>query len=213
MRVVTFNADDLLEKAVLHAWRAAGSPRRSALGRDPVKLIARPSQWPQGSALGRIPVYHLHGFIPSDAKAKNSRNYEHTLVFTDSQYWATTTSLLSLPNTLMGTALHDSTCLFVGLSMTDGNILRWLALRSLEFTMERERRLSHARGADREWVRHDIETPLRRHFWIRPDADDPSGLLSEFLAARGVLSVEIADWTGPQFGRLMASCFGRPPAR
>ena len=56
------------------------------------------------------------GFIPSDAKL--SRNYAHTLVFTDSQYWATTTSLLSLPNTIMGSALHDSTCIFVGLSMT-----------------------------------------------------------------------------------------------
>jgi hypothetical protein len=209
VRVVTFNADNLLETAVARAWRAAGSPRRAALrpSRTPAKLIARQSQQLDGTGLGPIPVYHLHGFIPSDAKL--SRNYAHTLVFTDSQYWATTTSLLSLPNTIMGAALHDSTCLFVGLSMTDGNILRWLGLRSLEFAAEREQRIANEGAGLRGWIRHDVQEHMRRHFWIRPGADDPSGLLSEFLAARGVLSVEIPSWTGPQFGRLLSACFGR----
>jgi hypothetical protein len=213
VRVVTFNADSLLEDAVVAAWHAAHSPRREALRPSPVKRIARPSQQPEGTLLGRIPVYHLHGFVPLDANARHSRNYEHTLVFTDSQYWATTTSLLSLPNTIMGTALHDSTCLFVGLLMTDGNILRWLALRALEFATEREERLARARPGSREFVRRDVEDRLRRHFWIRPAADDPSGLLSDFLAARGVLSVEIPDWSGPGFGKLLSSCFGSPRSR
>ena len=220
LRVVTFNADNLLEAAVSRAWRAAGTPRREARARRrrtgvigkpgrAVELIGRQSQQVDDAARGPIPVYHLHGFIPSDARAPYSRNYEHTLVFTDSQYWATTTSLLSLPNTVMGMALHDSTCLFVGLSMTDGNILRWLGLRALEFETELEQRTAR-RSEARRSVRHELEARLRRHFWIRPEADDPSGLLTEFLATRGVRSVAIADWTGPQFGKLVRSCFGAP---
>jgi SIR2-like domain len=207
VRVVTFNADNLLELAVARVWRAAGRPGRDAVGSSPVRLIARPSQQPAAFVRGPIPVYHLHGFVPSTAGAPYSRNYEHTLVFTDSQYWATTNSLLSLPNTIMGAALHDSTCVFVGLSMTDANILRWLALRSIEFATELEQRTARGRADLRRGVLREVQSNLRRHFWIRPAADDPSGLLSEFLAARGVSSVEIDDWSGRQLGELLEGCF------
>jgi hypothetical protein len=205
VRVVTFNADRLLERAVHAAWCANGRPRGASLGPTPVRHITRPSQQPAETLRGPIPIYHLHGEVPQDpSEAERLRSLEHTLVFTDSQYWASTTSLLSLPNTIMGAALHDSTCIFVGLSMTDGNVLRWLALRSLEFATDVEQ--WHARG-DPAHLSNETARRLRRHFWIRPRSDDPSGLLSEFLDARGVVSVEVDGWSGPSFDELLRACF------
>jgi hypothetical protein len=207
LRVVTFNADRLLERAVHGAWCARGRPRGDALGPTPVRQITRPSQHPSETMRGPIPVYHLHGEVPEDPReTERMRSFDHTLVFTDSQYWSTTTSLLSLPNTIMGAALHDSTCVFVGLSMTDSNVLRWLALRSLEFATDVEQ---NGRGlrSDSAAARSEMSRRLRRHFWIRPPSDDPSGLLSEFLDARGVVSVPVDDWSGPSFAGLLESCF------
>lgn len=209
VRVVTFNADRLLERAVHAAWCADGRPAGETLGPTPVRHITRPSQHPAETLRGPIPVYHLHGEVPEDpSEAERMRSFEHTLVFTDSQYWSTSTSLLSLPNTIMGAALHDSTCIFVGLSMTDANVLRWLALRSLAFAEDIEQWNARGRAGDSVFVRAEMSRRLRRHFWIRPRSDDPSGLLSEFLDARGVVSVEVDDWTGPSFSELLDSCFG-----
>jgi hypothetical protein len=206
VRVITFNADRLLERSVHAAWCANGRPSGDTLGPTPVRHITRPSQQPAETLRGPIPVYHLHGEVPQDQRdVERMPSFEHTLVFTDSQYWSTTTSLLSLPNTIMGAALHDSTCIFVGLSMTDANVLRWLALRALEFATDIEQWGSRRR--DSADVRSEMSRHLRRHFWIRPPSDDPSGLLSEFLDARGVVAVEVDDWTGPSFSKLLGSCF------
>jgi hypothetical protein len=48
---------------------------------------------------------------------------------------------------------------------------------------------------------------LQRHFWVRPDADDPYGLVSELLEERGVTSVRIEGW-GEPFEQLLFRCFG-----
>jgi hypothetical protein len=90
--------------------------------------------------------------------------------------------------------------------MTDINLLRWLALR----TLERDR--DDAEGRRRAtWVGQGFATNLRqqfaRHFWIRTNSADPSGFLSEFLRLRGVEAIEIPDWSGDSFGRLMRRCF------
>src|SRR5258706_12860147 len=97
-------------------------------------------------------------------------------------------------------------CVFLGLSMTDINLLRWLALRALE--RDRDEFEGNRRAA---WVGHGFRSSLRRqfmrHFWIRPDSDDRGQFLSEFLALRGVQAVPIADWDGNSLHRLLQKCF------
>src|SRR5215468_3452489 len=53
-------------------------------------------------------------------------------VFTDSQYWSTSATTTSFANRVMASALSEGQCVFIGLSMTDINLLRWLALRNLD---------------------------------------------------------------------------------
>ena len=69
----------------------------------------------------------MHGYLPQRASAPWHEPAPDALVFTDAQYWASSASPHSYANRVMATALHDSHCVFVGTSMSDVNVLRWLA--------------------------------------------------------------------------------------
>jgi hypothetical protein len=139
------------------------------------------------------------------------KNYDHMLVFTDSQYWGLSSRMLSFANRIMGFALQDSYCVFVGLSMTDINLLRWLALRHNELMYEWETisRNRLQKGDDRRSATGPPPslTGMRRHYWIRPASDDPTGFLTKFLETRGVQSIEIRSWDTASFANLVTKCF------
>jgi len=187
LRVITFNADDLLEREV-HG--------------DPEHLRRAPIIWPIVRESGHvrrergfggrppIPVYHLHGFVPSHARWLWHEEAAESLIFTDAQYWASVASPASFANRVMMHALHDSHCVFLGLSMTDINLMRWFALRAAAVTQDKARQFAdHPQG-----LAQATQQALLRHFWIRrrpPPGDD---LLGRHLARRGVQSVEVAEW-------------------
>jgi hypothetical protein len=184
-RVITLNADDLLEREVC----TDGVPR--------VYPIGRPSKYPSWERQPPpIPAYHVHGYLPEDDR--DPEGSAHTLVFTDDQFWSTTASPLSFANRVVANALHDSQCVFAGLSMRDVNLMRWLALRFEEVVADAR---AHAEP--------EPERALRRHFWIHTAKDDPTGILREILTRRGVASVELASWDDDQFGALLRACFTR----
>lgn len=187
-RVITLNADDLLEREV------------SADGVERLSAIARPSRSPEWGDRERpppIPIYHVHGFLPEDARAPEGSG--RTLVFTDDELWSTTSHPLSFANRVVANALHDSQCVFAGLSMHDVNLMRWLAVRFEEVVRD-----AKAHGEP------DAVRRLHRHFWIHTADDDPTGIVSDVLALRGVRSVELASWRDRGFADLLEACF--PPA-
>lgn len=196
-RIVTLNADDLLEHEV-------------ATHDDHPRLwpIVRASQHPHPGDPSRgvpppIPVYHLHGYLPRDPY--DAEQAPDTLVFTDDQFWDTTASPVSFANRVMANALHDTECVFAGLSMHDVNLMRWLGTRYNEVvhdTFEKRRRMGHPRDA-----RGAAQNELERHFWIRTADDDPTGLISDVVARRGLRSVELPSWEGSAFADLMRECF------
>lgn len=197
--VITLNIDDLLERAIEHSELVSGPDLD-------VRAIGRSTHPPSpGRGDQPIPIYHIHGFLPSGRRQQYGQNYEHMLVFTDAQYWSSSGVALSFANRVMAWALSESRCVFIGLSMTDINLLRWLALRTNEFDLdkseaEKRRKLSpdEERYAKESFV---------RHYWIRPESDDPSGFLSEFLHLRGIQGVKINSWGGDDFRKLIDSCF------
>ena len=227
--VITLNADDLLEQAVSrvagyrnHVTTAGitGSITRST------HRILSPST---------IPIYHVHGFLPSDRWTADSAK-RRMLVFTDLQYWKTSATASSFANRIVSAALSEGRCIFIGVSMKDINLLRWLALRSLDRDQDQ---LDFGQERLLRWMTSDspddprdaasllktvqsflndpatnksrsLEKNFRRHFWIRTHAADPTGFLSGFLEeCRGVWPVEIDDWLGTSFRRLMTKCFPR----
>lgn len=203
VRVISLNADDHIETEA----NAGHHPKR-----DPVVWpISRESSHPRTrpGAHGRqpIPVYHLHGFLPRKQSTLLWRESADTLVFTDSDYWATVASPLSFANRVIAHALHDTTCLFIGLSMHDVNVLRWIGLRY--HAIAEDKAAQSGRKMRDEEIRHRaVRTALERHFWIRPDSDDSDGLITDLMRERGVTSVRIASWGAP-FGELVRAAFSR----
>jgi hypothetical protein len=148
-------------------------------------------------------VYHVHGFLPRDGAARRWRDAPDTLVFTDAEYWATAASPLTFANRVMAQALHDSSCVFVGVSMTDVNLMRWLGVRYNAIKDDIAAQGLHSGNASRARSRE----ALLRHFWIRRDESDPTGLISDLLLARGIRSVSLEAWGAP-FEKLLLGCFG-----
>lgn len=89
--------------------------------------------------------------------------------------------------------------------MTDINLLRWLAMR----TIEKDRDIEMARTSNEYTLPESLDWFFQRHFWIRPSSDDPTDFMSDFLRLRGVESVEIDSWDGPHFRALIEEAF--PP--
>jgi hypothetical protein len=201
--VITFNVDDLIEQAVA----TVSGVEAPSFQNQVVRVVARPTHAHLGGPLRRpIPVYHVHGFVPSNHVIRYGDHFDHLLVFTDTQYWATSANASTFANRILSSALSEGRCIFIGLSMTDINILRWLALRALERDRDR-REAGEGKIGDRQAI--FLEATFRRHFWVRPASNDPTGFVSEFLGLRGVDGVDIESWAGGDFRALIEACF--PP--
>jgi hypothetical protein len=230
--IITFNADDLIEQAIGWASGMGDSDPppniAGAVARSTHRLIPDTA----------VPIYHVHGFLPSDGRKRVSKSDhrssflgpERMLVFTDSQYWSTSAGDFSFANRIVNTALSENVCVFIGLSMQDINLLRWLALRALDRDRDQFdfgkamllKWLDEREGGDSQELLFGIRNFLsggqgrisptldkhfRRHFWIRPPQTDPGGFLTEFLSYRGVNAVDIRAWKDGSFQRLMSMCF------
>lgn len=197
-RVITFNVDDLLERAV-----AQLCPDKPVL-----RPVARASHHPaRGLGEQPIPVYHLHGFLPSTTEHRRSREAPDALIFTDAQYWTSAATPMSFANRTMAFALHDSRCVFIGTSMTDINMIRWLSVRAVEIESDVRNRFSLRSRVDERELRRAVRETLDRHYWIRTHQEDPTGFLGEYLELRGVRSVPVRSWDGADFGQVLNAAF------
>ena len=116
--VITYNYDNLLEYA--GNWEL---PRVNGDGMfQPI--------WKFGETVGegRIPVYHVHGYVPMEGDASSAEE----IVFTEEQYHDAYQNLYSWSNLVQIQAMTNSVGLMIGLSMTDPNMRRLLdAVRRL----------------------------------------------------------------------------------
>lgn len=200
VRVISFNADDLLEREVNRGHQSGSRPV--------LWPVTRASFHPRRSdgAHQRPPIncYHLHGFLASSKRYQ--RDSADTLIFTDSQYWESVERPTSFANRIMSIALQDSHCVFLGLSMTDVNLMRWLGLRQVEFVADRRNHYQLAGHAAGEADKRAREA-LARHYWICAESDDPSHLIASHLERRGVTTVRLDRWGSPQLSELLTECF------
>lgn len=113
--IVSFNFDDILERAfddagVLHTTIASG--------RDL-------------SAVKGLPIYHPHGYLPRVGNGSDN------IVFAESQYHSQYAGSYSWTNVVVQRLLLESTCLFVGTSLTDPNLRRMIDLSHRENDAQR----------------------------------------------------------------------------
>jgi hypothetical protein len=219
VRVISLNVDNLLEIEV-EKTRPQGDHDRF------LQVISRERHRPGHG----IPTYHLHGFLPINLlenvprwakstrprrvqqRIKSSQDLEHMtevvsegVVFTDAHYWRTVATPLSFANYVFANALHDSSCIFIGLSMTDLNVIRWLGLYAAGFRREYDREL-RARG-----LPYEAPGPYTRHCWIRSRSADASGLITSLLARRGVHTEVLGSWRAPAVRKVLAELLKYDP--
>lgn len=199
-QVISFNADDLLERFANFGYDHDLSPV--------VWPVSRPSFHPRRGpcANGRppIPIYHIHGYLPSSENP--SRDAPDTLVFTDAQYWDSVGSPASFANRVVGSALHESHCIFLGVSMNDINLMRWLGNYASEVQRDKLSEFTLLGKSPRQSLKA-AGRALRRHYWVRAESSDDQALLKSHLLRRGVYSVPIPDWD-VGFAKLIGECFG-----
>lgn len=111
--VVTFNLDALFQAYVLARFR-------SRL----VRTIERPSaSWNPG----KIPVYHVHGFLRFDSKVGNpKKEAPDAMVLTEQDYFDVFNNPTSIFTYTFLHLLREHSFLFIGLSMNDDNLRRLL---------------------------------------------------------------------------------------
>ncbi|MCA2978857.1 MAG: SIR2 family protein [Myxococcaceae bacterium] len=234
-RVVTFNADDWLEYALARQLGPEGFRRRFRVVSQPTAGVdALSLEADAGGELlsqRKVPIVHAHGLLchpaegragtatyatPNRAGRRPSLDAPNALVFRDLDYWRMTATPASFANQMVLAALSTSRCVFVGLSMRDLNLLRWLGTIAAEHEAAwRERWLVHFRAGDeslaaaRAWRGRGP-----RHLWLE-GAPDP--VLRRLLSHRGIEALP-TDWratSGPTCvdARLEALLHARPAAR
>lgn len=102
LRLMTLNYDDLLEQALLR------------IDQLPQTLATAEHRWPDD----HVPVFHLHGYLGRD-------RHDGQIVLSEADYHGMQLGT-SWQDDLMRTALRDSTLIFVGTSLIDPNMLRYL---------------------------------------------------------------------------------------
>ena len=102
--IITYNFDDVMERAL----RKRGIENYSVFGQN------QPQQL--------FPIYHVHGFIPY----ANKDDIKSVPVLSEEEYHRVYASSYNWSNVEQLHALSRTTCIFIGLSMTDPNLRRLL---------------------------------------------------------------------------------------
>jgi len=152
----------------------------------------------------------LYPHLLEDAQIDNIQPPAESVVFTDEQYWRAVGHPSGFASRVFSSALSGH-CLFIGLSMTDLNIIRWLALDAIERSDD-FRRLASGWHSPTE-VEYNVIEELSRHYWITqgtPDEQEgPTGecVLRSTLAGRGVECIDITSWESSEFQAWWKACF------
>jgi len=128
---VTYNFDDLLEKELTGTG-------------DVFRSIFREGDIPTNDEL---PIYHVHGFIPESPEPYDHLDESH-LVFSEEGYHEIYVDSYHWSNLVQLNLFRETTCLFVGLSLTDPNLRRLLEISARRASDQRHFALMQRMGVD-----------------------------------------------------------------
>jgi hypothetical protein len=117
--VISLNLDHLLQVYT-----------EARYGRRLLRTIESPSA---SSNPDKIGIYHIHGFLRFDRKARiKTKEAAYGVVLTEQDYFDVYNNPLSVFNYTFMYLLRESACLFIGLSMQDENVRRLLHFSKME---------------------------------------------------------------------------------
>jgi SIR2-like domain len=192
LRIVTANYDGLLERALAEA------------GLDPASYVRN-----QGEPEGKAAVWHLHGRLMRNA-ADSKWVRVGRLVLTEGDYAESTNA--RWPEEFVARCLVDSLCVFVGLSMTDPNFIRWLYRYSDGEHQHLAVFVRQASRAPNEAVRSSLERAAADRWklaGVKPIWGNYYGEVAQFVHEIGLRA---QGPPGPGFSKRAASFFATAKA-
>jgi hypothetical protein len=180
--VLTVNADNLLE---LYCTAKTG-------GKRVVTLVDRPSV---GEHPNQIPIYHLHGTLdarkenflvvecPQEKPQEIAEELLPDIVFQESEYYRSIANPSHFVNHAPQSYLQRLNVLFIGTSLDDPNIRRWLYNSFSERVQQRTKFLqeSYCKTYDYGDARFEAELESVRHFWLRTKKEKKWQVLQKHL--------------------------------
>jgi hypothetical protein len=177
--VLTTNADNLLQAYVMGRAR----------GRWLLTTVDRASV---GDHPGMISVYHLHGWL--DVRDRRTLAVvTPPLVFRESEYFDTMANPNSFANYTAQSLFQRRNVLFIGTSMEDVNVRRWL-YNSFEERLRHRAHLLKSRYGDYPGAEAEAYAASIRHFWFKraQDLPEPRRVIQNSVAdAMRHLGVEV----------------------
>ncbi|KOE09852.1 hypothetical protein ACS89_16845 [Vibrio parahaemolyticus] len=141
------------------------------------------------------PIFHIHGAIKPRGKFKGANIYDSRdkLVFLEQDYLKVATSASTWPETLFMYQSQSTNMVFVGLSMSDPNIRRWLG-SGHGYALEDVRKINQ---------NDDIDF-VHRHYWFTSKSGDQDvdNVIGYGLGHLGVKTVFLNSWSELQPGLL-----------
>lgn len=186
--IVTFNADSLLYSLlILFNIRNFNLGKLSPLNpKEPYRKITKPYQtWGNN-----IPIFHLHGSIsPSLNNKKKPDDSRDNLIFLESSYTKVAGSMFSWAQTNFLYFAQNNKLIFLGLSMSDPNIRRWLSWTAENYSKELQKKVGD-------------DTLSLRHIWIKTKmkSKDSQSFIDVSLHHLGVKVALIDSWTDLEKG-------------
>jgi hypothetical protein len=180
--IITFNADSLLH-SLLVLYSIKNNFDKTGEYNQP-KIIFKKVTRPFQDYAENIPIFHLHGSLsPKNPKATKNRDTRESLIFLESSYTEIASQMHNWAQTNFLYNSQNSKLIFVGLSMSDPNIRRWLSWTNHTYLSELNQ-MTGGRG---------IAIP---HLWIKTKAssNDIQDFLDVSLRHMGVKIAIIENW-------------------
>ena len=176
--VLSLNAEPLLYALVNAHWatRAEAGPPATLLDPQSDSLSSR--TW------DRIPYYYVHGQLPIPGQNRFALDSRTKLVFSETSYHELANASFSWQASAFISTTSSSTTVFIGTSMTDPNLKRWLAWQ-------------HAARLRDLGDRGSQPDATTRHYWLRrrPESDAEQRWLESIVSHLGLRIVWLPQWT------------------
>jgi len=123
--VLTFNADTFLETYIDLFLRREHYKGPGPHG-HPIYYFVSITH-PISTGDNKVPIIHCHGSIsPQFSDDKKPYDSRHRLIFLEDEYLSTNSSGVSWPSAVFNYYAQSTKLAFVGMSMSDSNIRRWM---------------------------------------------------------------------------------------
>jgi SIR2-like domain len=183
--VLTFNADGLLDLVLvlLAAQEHQLGSHGEGYPKDEFRRVLRASD----DSRHVTPIYHLHGcIVPNINSPGRPHESREALVFPESGYSRVSSTIFTWQQTVFLSHAQSQRLVFMGLSLSDPNLRRWLSWCTANAVKEQQYRAQQLRG---EFVRGD-------HLWIttRPREREHEKALESSLVHLGTRIGWLDTW-------------------